>query len=262
MFDQETAADALRHIQMRIRQYDAVNQDPTDVIEVVGESPATPTEVTNHPPTTVTKSNIWHHPDAHPVALDVALLGHYGPQYLQWEAETLKRVVPEDFQTSSLSELNLAKIQVVKTLHLVDSYWDDWEVFLWCSMPMNNLFPDFGVLQAPTAAQCLVSIDIANHLRDDVPWSDEVKAFIEVSFRHDGLYEKLEPANFITIQCGPNLANFKYIEDHWPKVRDTKKAPKGETPEDEQLRRMLSAHEYLEENRARLRHQMKLVSHA
>lgn len=261
MLDQETALDAVRHIQDRIRQFDADRQDPTEVLEVVGDDEPPPIEAPAANVTAVTKANIWHHPDAHPVVLDLILFRHYGPLFLEWEAETLRRVIPEDFQTSSLSELNLAKIQVVKTLHLVDTYWDDWEVFLWCSMPLTGVFPDFSILQAPTAAQCLVSVDTANHLRDDMPWSDEVKSFIEVSFRHDGLLVRLDPVNFIDMQRTPDLADFKSIEERWPKVRDARRAPKGETPEDEQLRRMLGAHEYLEESRARLRHQLGLVGH-
>jgi hypothetical protein len=261
MFDQETALEAVRRIQNRIQEFDHDRQDPTEVLEVVGEDPPAPVEVPAVNVTAVTKSNLWHHPDAHPVVLDLVLFRHYGPEFLTWEAGTLRSTIPEDFHTSSLSELNLAKIQAVRALHLVDTYWEDWEVFLWCTMALNSVFPDFSTLQAPTAAQCLVSVDTASHLRDDMPWSDEVKAFIETSFRHDGLLVRIDPINFITMQRDPELADFKLIENRWPKVRDTHRAPTGETPEDEQLRRMLASHDYLQESRARLRHQLGLVAH-
>lgn len=259
--DQDIALDVVRRIQERIRQFDHDKQDPTEVLEVVGEEESTPVEMPVPNITAVTKSNFWHHPDSHPVALDLALLHHYGPQFLEWEAETLRRVIPEDFHSSSLSELNLTKIQAIKTLHLVDTYWEDWEVFLWCTIALNGVFPDFSVLQAPTAAQCLVSVDIANFIRDDMPWFEEVKAFIDVCFRHDGLLMRVDPISFIDMKRDPTLANFKSVEDRWPKVLKTHNAPKGETPEDEQLRRMLAAHEYLEESRARLHHQLGLVTH-
>lgn len=261
MFDQATALDVMTRIQKRIREFDHARAEPTEVLEVVGDDDSVPVETRVVDVTTVTRSNLWHHPDAHPVAIDLILFRSYGPQFLEWETDMLRRVVAEDFR-SSLSELNLAKIQAVKALHLVDTYWDDWEVFLWCSMALNGVFPNFAVMQAPTAAQCLVSVDIANHLRDDMPWSDEVKAFVEVSFRHDGVFRPVAPVNFITIQCEADLANFKDIDARWPKVRDTRTVPRGETIEDEQLRRMLTAHTYLEESRARLRHQLNLVDHA
>ena len=261
MLDQETALDAVRHIQKRIQQFDHARQDPTEVLEVTGEEESTPVEAATTNFAAVTKANFWHHPDTHPVALDLVLLRRYGPQFLEWEAETLRRAVPEDFHSSSLSELNLTKIQAVRTLHLVDTFWEDWEVFLWCTMALNGIFPDFSVLQAPTVAQCLVAVDTANHLRDDMPWGVEVKTFLDVCFRHDGLLVRLDPIDFLEITRDPTLADFKSIEDRWPKVRAARRAPAGETPEDEQLRRLLAAHLYLEESRGRLRHQLGLVTH-
>ena len=47
----------------------------------------------------VTASNIWRHPDAHPIVLDLLLLRAYGPDWLLWEAETLQHLVPQDFKT-------------------------------------------------------------------------------------------------------------------------------------------------------------------
>lgn len=261
MLDQDTVLDAVRRIQNRIQDYDHGQQEPTGVLEVDGAEDSAPVEAPAANASAVTAANLWHHPDAHPVVLDLVLFKHYGPQFLAWEAESLKRAISEDFRTSGVSELNLAKIQAVKTLHLVDSYWEDWEVFLWCTMSLNGVFPDFSTMQAPSAAQCLVSVDTANHLRDDMPWSDELKAFLEVCFRHDGVLVRVEPVNFITMNVDSTIANFKSIEERWPKVRDTRRAPSAETPEDEQLRRMLTAFGYLEESRARLRHQLGLVSH-
>jgi hypothetical protein len=260
MIDQETALDAVRHIQGRMKQFDHERQDPTEVIEVVSEEESVPVEAVAANISAVTKANFWHHPDTHPIALDLALLRHYGPQFLEWEAETLRRVVSEDFH-SSLSEVNLTKLQAVKALHLVDTFWEDWEVFLWCTMSLNGIFPDFSVLQAPTVSQCLMAVDTANHLRDDMPWSDEVKAFLEVSFRHDGLLVSLAPIDFIEIKRDPTLADFKSIEERWIKVRAARRAPTAETPADEQLRRLLAAFLHLEETRERLRHQLNLVAH-
>lgn len=258
--EQEQFQEVQRYVRQKINSFDW-DKDPTEVLEegaqdivLVGEA-TTPLLTSN-----VTAKNLWHHPDTHPVILDVVLLKKYGPEWLGWETETLRRLIPQDFK-SNLSELNISKMNAIKTLHLVDTYWEDWEVFLWCSMALNGIFPDFEVLQAPTVAQCLVSVDIANHLRDDMPWGAEVKTFIEVCFRHESLFVRIEPINFIDIQRDSSLADFKSIESRWPSVRSSKKAPTGETVEDEQLRHMLTAYEYLEESRAHLRHQLSLVRH-
>ena len=38
-------------------------------------------------PTTI---NLFQHPDAHPFVLDLALLRKYGPEWMQWEPDTLE----------------------------------------------------------------------------------------------------------------------------------------------------------------------------
>jgi len=129
-----------------------------DALESIGAErqppPAGEKEVVAEaPPAAVTAKNIWHHPDAHPIALDMFMLRQYGPEWLRWEPETLQHVVPEDFKTSALSDMNLAKLQACKTLYLVDSFWERWEVFVVCLMPFNGVFPDFQVMQVPTVAQ-------------------------------------------------------------------------------------------------------------
>jgi len=205
----------------------------------------------------VTKANIWQHPDAHPIALDLALVGRYGADWLEWEVETLQIIIPHDFNTPSLSDLNLEKIQACRTLHLVDSYWERWEVFLWCTMAFNGEFPDFRDMQIPAVGQVLVSCDIAARIRDDVAWSDEVKAFTASTYQHDDIYLALPPANFVSITA-PDSVDPQALLKAWPDVRASGRAPTGSTILDEQLRRLLSVNEYLEESRARLQKQLEL----
>lgn len=205
----------------------------------------------------VTKNNIWQHPDAHPIALDLAMLGKYGPEWLDWEAETIQLAIPQDFATSSLSDLNLSKLQACKTLHLVDTFWQRWEVFLWCTMSFNSEFPDFKAMQVPAVGQVLVSCDMAARIRDDVEWSEEVKEFIADVFKHDDIYLPLPPCDFIKLEA-PAIVDVAALAADWPKVRSSGKAPTGSTIQDEQLRRLLSVNDYLEESRTRLQKQLAL----
>jgi len=215
-------------------------------IEKVADAPA-PTPI-----------NLFQHPDAHPLVLDLALLRKYGPEWMEWESETLEWRIPQDFRTASVSDLNMSKIMAVKTMHFVDSFWERWEAFLWCLMPLNGMFPDFMVMQVPTAAQCLVAVDTANKIRQDVPWSDEVKNYLAVVFKHDGIFCQVDPIDFITIETN-SMIDLPEIQKLWPEVRASGKAPQDETITAEQLRRMLTIKTYLDENRERLRHQLSLV---
>lgn len=237
-------------------------QDPTEAIETIDVTeekvpPGGPVLVSG-----VTLPNIFRHPDAHPVVLDLLLLKKYGPEWMGWEPEVIERHLPTDFKTPSVSDVNLAKIHAVNTLHLVDTYWQQWEVFLWCTMALNGVLPDLSILQVPTVAQVLVSVDIANRIRADVAWSDQIKHFIEAVYRHDDIFLPVPPADFISLDTEGLPVDVAEIASMWPGVRATGKAPSGETVTNEQLRRLLLVTNYLEENRQHLRQQLPLVNHA
>lgn len=210
-------------------------------------------------PTGVTPTNIFRHPDAHPIALDVLLLRQYGPEWMVWEAETIQHLVSLEFKGQTLSDLNLAKIQACRTLHLVDTFWERWEVFGWCTVALNSEFPDFEILQVPSAAQILVGIDIASRIRDDVAWSEEIREYIKAVFRHDDIYVALPPADFIGLDTSELPFDVAAVQARWPEVRASAHPPAGGEAIDEELRRLLGAHEYLETSRDRLRQQLRIL---
>lgn len=201
--------------------------------------------------------NLFQHPDTHPAVLDILLLQKYGPEWMLWESETLQARIPQDFHTQGVSDLNLSKIQAMKTLHLVDTPWLRWEVFVWCAMPANSLFPDFEVMQVPTVAQCLVAIDTFNTVRQDVVWSDEVKAYLGVVWKHEGMFFPIDPADFVVIDRTNTDIDYSKVVGAWPSVRASGQAPTDDSANSEQLRRMLDAHLYLKENRESFERQMR-----
>ena len=213
-------------------------------------------------PSTVNAKNIFRHPDAHPLVLDLLLIDKYKEEWLGWEYETLEHVVPRDFGIDRISDLNLSKIQAMKTLHLVDTFWQRWEVFVWCTMPLNATFPDFHVMQVPDVLQCLVAADIARRVREDMEWSEEIKHYLEAVHLHDGILLPQPPLDFVEVDTKGLPVNMGDVIDRWPVVRSSKKAPSGDTPEDEQLRRMLSIRAELERHRAQLRQQLGVLQHA
>ena len=235
--------------------------DPTVVIEDVpakddhGDKPTAALSVSN-----VTTQNLFRNPDTHPLVLDLVLLKRYGHEWLEWEPESLEVILPADIHTS-VSDANFSKINACKTLHLVDQFWQRWEVFVWCTMALNGVPPDFHVMQVPTFAQCLVAVDIANRIREDVHFSSEVYHFIYSTLRHDGMVLAQEPVSALPHEEIEGV-DLPRLEARWRQVRSSGKAPSGDTLEDEQLRRMLVVHGFLEESRTRLRHQLELIHHA
>jgi hypothetical protein len=203
--------------------------------------------------------NFFQRPDAHPVVLDLALLKKYGPEWLTWEPETLMWRIPQDFKTAAVSDLNLHKVQAMKALHFNDTYWQRWEVFNWCTASLNGHYPNFDVMQVHTAAQLLISVDIANRVREDVPLTNEVKAFIAQSAKFDGVFFLPEPLDDIQIIPENDLVNVTLIKENWPSVRAADRAPTNDTILAEQLRRILAAYDLVRAERARLQQQLPLV---
>lgn len=203
--------------------------------------------------------NLFEHPDAHPYVLDLALLKKYGPEWLEWESDTLLLQVPIDFRTVTISDLNMSKLQAVKTLHLVDSFWQEWEVFTPVTMALNGVFPDFRVAQVPTVAQCAVAVDIARRIRTEPKWSDEMLAYLEVVHKHDGISCSIEPLDFVEVDMTDHPVDCADVAQKWPLVRRTRKAPTGDTTTDEQLRRLLIVQQALDEDRATLAAQLPLL---
>ena len=238
----------------------AAAPDPTIVEETISKDKEIGT-TTVPDPGGVTSSNIWRHPDAHPIALDLLLLEKYGAEWLLLEPETLQEIVPVDFKTQSLSDLNLSKLQACKAIHATESFWQRWEVFVWCTMPLNGEFPDFEMMQVPTIGQALIAVDCANRIRSDVKWSVEMEKYLEQLHLHEGILVPIPPLDFIDVDTSHIDVNVEDVRKRWPDVRVRGAAPGGDTAEDEQLRRMLQVHEFLEESRARLRTQLMMVGH-
>lgn len=235
---------------------DRMREVEDEPVETLGEEEAEKKAEASAP---LPHINLFQHPDSHPAVLDILLLQKYGPEWMLWEPETLQLRIPQDFHTQEVSDLNLSKIQAMKTLHFVDTPWTQWEVFVWCAMPLNGLFPDFEVMQVPTVAQCLVAIDGFNLVRKDVTWADELKVYLATVWRHEGMFCPIEPADFVEVDKSGTTIDCSKIREMWPIVRREDRAPTEDTADAEQLRRMLDAHQYLQEQREVFERQLRAV---
>lgn len=236
----------------------ALGDDDATAIEETNEAVEEKNKVEPRPPSPITFINLFQHPDSHPYVLDLALLKKYGPEWMEWERETLLRRVPLDFHTAGISDLTFAKLNAMKTLHYVDTFWSSWEVFIPVTMALNSLFPDFRMMQVPTVSQCAVSVDIADRVRE-VPWSDEMKAYFQTVFKFDGIFCAIQPLDFVEVDGEDYPVDCEEVSKLWPTVRRSGKPPTGDTGTAEQLRRLLIVQESLQEHRARIQDQLPLL---
>lgn len=245
-----------------------IEEDPTVVVETTqGDEDGNPTEPAAKPDaakpklSSVSVANLFRSPDTHPLILDLALLRKYKAEWLSWELETLVSRITADFGTPTVSDVNIEKVQACKALHLVDDFWLKWEVFLPCCAAFNGMFADFRNMQVPDVAECMVAVDVANRIRDDMQWSQEVKTFLSVVHRHQGIMCPQPPLDFVKVDTEGFPVDCASITERWPLVRASGVAPTGATIEDEQLRRMLGSWIYLEMARARLTTQLQVLRH-
>lgn len=206
--------------------------------------------------------NIFRHPEAHPVVLGLLLLRRYGIDYLTWSYETLERHIPMDFGIDQISILNGAKIQAIRTLQLTDAPWLRWEVFNWTLHPCCNQLPDFQIIQVPTTAMIAVAIDTMARVRQDVQFSDEVRAFMQQAMHFDGVHVAVPPYDFLLDEAVPDLLDEAEIRRGYEAARRTRVPPDDETADAEQVRRLLVIDDQVEIQRARLRAQMEILRDA
>jgi len=238
--------------------------DPTVVVETAqGDERTIDPAAMVHRPTKVagvTRDTLWRSPEAHPIVLDLVMLRKYDLAWLGYEIETIARLIREDFGTPTVADVNLEKLQACKTLHLVDDFWSRWEVFLPCAMAFNSQLADFHSMQVPTVAECLVAVDIANRLRDDCSWSAEIKGYLGAVHTFDSELCPQEPLTFVSVPTEDLSVDVAEVRRRWPIVRAAGQIPKGDTLEDEQLRKMLGSWVYLEAMRSRLQSQLVVLN--
>lgn len=247
--------------------HNLVADEPTAIIETTQgdeeENPTIPVRVEAPAKVaSITSANLLRNPDAHPLALDLLLLQKYGADWLDWELESLVHHVQEDFRTPSIADINIEKLQACKALHLVDDFWTKWEVFLHCCAPFNGALADFQRMQVPDVAECMVAVDIANRIRQDVGWSSEVKTFLAAVHLHSGILCPQPPLEFVHVDTEGLAVDCKEVTERWPLVRASGRAPAGGSVEDEQLRRLLGSWTYVRMVQEKLHEQLKVLKNA
>jgi len=239
------------------------------------------------------KKSAFRRQDAHPLVLDMILLDRFGPEWLTWEPETVWSEIEAEFGVSpGVHARN--KINALKTMHVVDTPWSEWEVFsVVCQALVDNI-PDFKMLQKPSVSDVIRAVTIMKKVKSQ-DFSEEVGRYIAACFLDDSVIFLPEPVEFAQpyaempryrcTQCG-NVdtdtenemcdscgAPQRFLEKgptHDPapvreRYGEVKKAGESrnfwltETAEDIQVAKLLSAEHLVAESESRLQDQLKAV---
>lgn len=142
--------------------------------------------------------NLFTHHDTHPVVLDFALLKAFGPEWFSWDSTTLYQEIQKTFSTQ-ISEHVRAKIQAIKTCHVVDSPWTQWQVFEKVVQALNNNVPKWDFMQVPSLDQLYAGVDILNSIRRE-EFSDEVKGYIAAAVLNEDVFFVPSPLDFAQVE--------------------------------------------------------------
>jgi hypothetical protein len=194
---------------------------------------------------------------SHPLLLDLLLIKEFGPEYLAWEAPTVWKEIKSSFGTS-ISEVNRAKVQALRTCHVVDLPYEAWEIFEKVAISIAGGVPKFDVMQRPTPHACAMALETMRSVRDKKP-AREVFRYIAAVMLDDGYCYApgiLEPCNeFLREYTGAKLqqkvkrAVDKNIEPKFDGARD----------EDTQIAKTRSILDFVEYNNRRLIKQIEVV---
>jgi hypothetical protein len=161
-------------------------------------------EATAPSPRPLSSKSIFSHPDAHPVVLDLALLKHFQLEWFTWLPETLFSEIEKTFKTS-IADVNRLKIMAAKTLHVVDSFWDHWEIFEKAIQALNGMPPQLDVMQPPDLPLLLAGVDMANSLRKE-EYHEQVARYCAAVFLYENVHYAPEPLEF----CQPFITQPTY----------------------------------------------------
>jgi hypothetical protein len=171
-----------------------------DLFERLQSPPPSPAVPVGDPDssTPVTVRNLFTHHDAHPLVIDFALLKTFNLEWLGWEEETIWAEIQRLFKTQ-ISEHARAKVRTVKTCHVANGPWEQWQVFEKVVQGLNNNVPRWGIMQAPTLEQLYAAIDILAGLRKQ-DFSDEVKRYMAAAVLHEDVVFVPPPLDFIQVE--------------------------------------------------------------
>lgn len=156
----------------------------------------------------VSKNNLFSHPEAHPFVLDMALLKAFQLDWFQWEPDTLFQEIRETFHTS-VADVNRMKILAASTLHVIDTFWESWEIFENTILALNGIIPRIGFIQPLDTALLMAGVDIANTIRKE-DFSDEVSRYAAACLLYEHVSYAPDPIGF----CQLYLSQPRYLCAH------------------------------------------------
>ena len=205
---------------------------------------------------TLTPARAFRQTGTHPLVLNLLLIKVFGPDYLQWEPETLWFECERTW--GGISEGNKAKVQAVRTCYATDQPYDRWEIFSPVVVAFYGHPPRFDLVQSPSPQKVAGALDIMSNIREKKKVSDEVYKYAAAVMANAGMVYgagPLEPANKYLKQFSDgNQGKVKAALQ-----RGDKPDPAMISPVDLQLMKTISVRDFVSGQAKRLLTQLDVV---
>jgi len=155
--------------------------------------------------TTANFSRLFQQPDPFALTLLSAFLEVNGLEALEWEPETIRLEISEDFDVVA-SQLVMDKLQAGMALLTTDQFYSYFEAFEETVHALNDTTSDFTILRPPTPEEIAWAV-VEAHLMDEpdqplsVEFSNEIKQYVGQVLHDAGFYRPGEYLPFVSSLC-------------------------------------------------------------
>jgi hypothetical protein len=123
---------------------------------------------------------------ATPSAIAGILSDKFGIDWLKWEPETLYTEIKHEFGSTPRQEVR-DKIQAVKTCVLTNSPWIEWDIFENVCLALNNVQPNFKVVQDLSPAQIAFAVREMKRIRSEESLQGDALSYAAFRMHRGGL---------------------------------------------------------------------------
>lgn len=142
-------------------------------------------------------SSAFQHRLSHPLLLELLLLKEFGPEYLEWEPETLWTELAHTYGQAPSASVK-SKVQSVRACQVSDAPYLEWEAFEKVCRGYGGSRVRFDFHQPPKPENAAAFVHGLGLIRENVKVSDEVFRYLAAVLNDAGMVyapSVLEPAN-------------------------------------------------------------------
>lgn len=122
--------------------------------------------------------------DINPIRLMLILDTQWGPEWKEWEPETIIQTARQD--GTDIERINLDKIMAIKVLVNTDDFWEDPRVFEKVCLAFSGRMVDWGQIQEPRIHEIASTVALVERYIKELAFTDDVATYVAAAAVRDG----------------------------------------------------------------------------